>query len=207
MTRSELMEDVAHVRALAEQGRAAPLLGGGHFLGWGLLLCATYAAHYAIVTQIAAGPGLGAWLGGLWAGFGVTGTIMAQVLGRRIRDRPGLGSVGNRANRSIWAGVSLALLAIVLGALLRMIMFRDYAAPDTILPAAFALYGAAMIGSFSLSGEKMLRTFGGAAIAVGAIAGVITPLPEMYLFGSAGALVVLAWPGILLLRREPAAAV
>lgn len=206
MLNSQIAEDLAEVRALAEQGRAAPLLSGGHFLGYGLLLCSAWAAHYAILKQIGFGPGLGAWLGGLWAGFGISSALMNWALRRRLRGRPGRGSVGNRGDRAMWTGVSLALLAIVIGALLRMVVFHDFAAPNTILPAAFALYGAAMIGSASLSGEKLLMRFGAVAIGMGCVAGIIANLPEMYLLGACAALVVLAWPGILLMRREPAAA-
>lgn len=206
MLNSQIAEDVALARALAEQGRSAPLLSGGHLLGYGVLLCAAWTAHYAILKQIGNGPGLSAWLGSLWAGFGISSSVMNWALRRRLLGRPGLGSVGNRGDRAMWAGVSLALLAIIIGALLRMVLFHDFAAPNTILPAAFALYGAAMVGSFLLSRERMLLAFGMTALVVGCVAGTIASLPEMYLLGACAALVVLAWPGILLMRREPAAA-
>lgn len=206
MLDSQIADDLAQARALAEQGRAAPLLSGGFFLGYGLLLCAAWGAHYAMLKQIGVGPGLGAWLGSLWAGFGVCSVVMNWGLRRRLQGRPGRGSTGNRGDRAMWTGVGFALLAIIIGALLRMILFRDFAAPNTILPAAFALYGAAMIGSASLSGERLLLGFGAASIAVSCVAGIIAYLPEMYLLGACAALVVLGWPGILLIRREPAVA-
>lgn len=202
----DVLDDVAHMRTLAEQGRNAPLLSGGHLLGWGALLCVTWAAHYFVLTSTNNGDKLGFGLGALWAGFGLVGAFMGAIMRRRLRGRPGLGSVANRGDRAVWAGVLLALLAVVFGALLRMVLFRDFAAPNTILPAAFALYGAAMISTSMLSGEKALLAFGALSIGIAAIAGVIANLPEMYLLGSAAALIVLAWPGILLLRREPAAA-
>lgn len=201
-----LAEDMALVRALAEEGRAAPLLSGGHMLGWGLLVSAAWAGHYGIISQIASHASWGPWMGALWGGFGIAGLILSALLRRRLKGRPGHGSVGNRGDRAIWIGMQLALLACVLGALLRMALFHDNAAPNTILPVALALYGAAMVSTGRLSGQAMLQGFGLLAIGLGCVAGVIASLPQMYLLGSAAALLVLALPGALLLRREPAAA-
>jgi len=206
MTRSELLEDIAYVRTLAEEGRAAPLLGGAYFVGWGLLVSAAWAGHYAIITNLP-DTQWGQWLGGMWFGFGVVGGVMSLALQRRVRGKPGASSVGNRGERAVWMGIGFALTAIAIGAILRMAVFGEITAPNTILPAAMTLYGAGMIATAKLSGEKLLHPFGLVAVAFGFCMGVIANLPIMYLLGSIAALFVLVLPGALLLRREPSTVV
>jgi len=206
MTRSELMQDLAYVRTLAEEGRSAPLLGGAHFVAWGLLVAAAWAGHYWVISNYTQAE-LGMPLGILWGGFGVLAGVMSVILQRRMRGKPGLSSGGNRAERAIWEGISLAMFAIALGAILRMAVFKDFDAPNTILPAAVALYGAGMIATARFSKEKVLQVSGVAAVVFGLALQVIANEPYVYLLGSAGALVVLVIPGIILLRREPSAVV
>lgn len=206
MSRGELMDDLAYVRTLAEEGRSAPLLGGAHFVAWGLLVSAAWMGHYWVITNYAQTE-LGQPLGLLWGGFGVVAGLMSVILHRRMRGKPGLSSGGNRAERAIWEGIGMALFAIAVGSIVRMAVFKDFDAPNTILPAAVALYGAGMIATARFSNETILRVSGVAAVILGLGLQVIANEPYVYLLGSAGALIVLVIPGILLLRREPSAVV
>ncbi len=64
------------------------------------------------------------------------------LLRMRTRDKPGLTAIGTRAERTLWTGAATALMAVVIGSIARMFITSDPTAPNAILGAAFALYGA-----------------------------------------------------------------
>ena len=204
MSQEELIRDVAYARALAEEGRRAPLLGGAYLVFWGLLNAAAFAGHWAILSGLA--PDIEASpFAVLWLGYGVAAAAGMVVLRSRARAKPGLGSVGARAEQSIWNGSALALGAIVLGSIARMTLDQDVYAPNAIFGAAFAIYGIALFGVARLSGHTWLTGFALVSAATAALLCAFANQPWAYLVAAAGALAVLAAPGLVLLRREPAA--
>lgn len=202
MTRSELLEDIAYVRTLAEEGRAAPLLGGAYLLGWGLLTAVAWVGHYWIATQ-SSPQYLGLW----WMGFGVCAITMMAVLNRRLRGKPGMSSIGNRAERAVFKGVGLAFAAITIGSLLRMMVFQEWTAPNVIAPTAITLYGLALVAISRMSGQRMLEGFGGLALLISFAMHVLMHQPYTYLIGAGAILLTVALPGAILLRREPSTVV
>jgi hypothetical protein len=88
-----------------------------------------------------------------------------------------------------------------------MFISNDPSAPNAILGAAFALYGAALFGTASLSGQTWLRGFGWLSVAVAANAAMFADQNWVYVIASIGSLLALVWPGVILLRREPSAIV
>lgn len=205
MTREEMLADLAYARTLAEEGRHAPLLGGPHLLFWGLLNAAAFAAQYAILEG--ALPLEGSSFATLWISYGVIAAIGMAFLRARTRNKPGLTAIGTRAERAFWTGASAALIAIVVGSIARMLITGDPTAPNAIFGAAFGLYGAALIGTAALSEQAWLRTFGVLAALVAGVLCLFANQNWAYLVASLGSLLVLAWPGIVLLKREPSAIV
>jgi hypothetical protein len=206
MTRDEMLADLAYARTLAEEGRHAPLLGGAYLLFWGVLNAAAFAMQFAILEGFL--PLLdGAAFAALWIGYGVVAAIGMTLLRMRTRTKPGLTAIGTRAERALWTGAGIAVMAVVIGSIARMFMTSDTAAPDAILGAAFALYGAALFGTASLSEQTWLRGFGWLSVAVAANVCMFAGQSWVYVIASIGSLLALSWPGIILLRREPAAVV
>ena len=205
MTREELLADLAYARTLAEEGRHAPLLGGAHLLFFGLLNAAAFAAQYAILER--ALPHEGSSFAVLWMSYGVIAGIGMAFLRARTSTKPGLTAIGTRAERAMWTGAGVALIAIVGGSIARMIISNDPTAPNAIFGAAFALYGAALLGTASLSEQNWLRTFGWLSVFVAGVLCLFANQSWAYLVASIGSLLVLAWPGVVLLKREPSAIV
>jgi hypothetical protein len=205
MSQENLIEDLAYVRALAEEGKHAPLLGGAFLVFWGALNTAAYLAHWAIGADFISFAG-DADYAALWALYGVTAGVGSFVLSARLNDKPGTSAIGVRAERAIWAATAIGIGAIAVGAIIRMAIERDFLAPNTIPPAALAFCGAALIATAALSGQKWLGGFGVvsmlAALAVGAFANA----PGIYLCSAAFSAATLIVPGLVLLRREPAQA-
>ena len=206
MTRDELASDLAYVRAMAEEGRHAPLLGGSHFLFWGVLNAVTYSLHWAVLEGfIATGGGQAfAWL---WAGYGVIAAIGMTTLRGRISDKPGKSSLGVRAERAIWAGVSVAIVIIALGCIARMVIDNDPTAPNNIMAPVLALFGTALTATAMLARENWLKLFAIVAYAFALVVGAFANAAWAYPLAAVANFIVLAIPGIVLLRREPAAIV
>lgn len=207
MTREELVQDLSYVRAMAEEGRHAPLLGGSFLLFWGLLNAAAYLVQWLLLTGQVPGGSTGIGFAVLWIGYGVIGGVGSGVLGRRVKTKPGKSAIGVRAEHAVWRGVGIAIGAVAIGCILRMFIEHDAQAPNTIMGPAFALFGASLTVTSMMSGQKWLGMFAALSYAAAILFGVFANETGIYLVAAAASLVVLAAPGIVLLRREPSAVV
>jgi hypothetical protein len=206
MTREEILQDLAYARSLAEEGRHAPLLGGAYFVFWGLLNAAAFTAHWAVLEGHIPYAN-GAAFAAVWSVYGVIAGVGMFFLAQRIRQKPGLTSIGVRAEGAMWRGAGLAILAVVIGSLARMIIESDPTAPNAIFGAAFALYGAALFGTAKLSQQTWLAAFAWLSFAVAFTLCLFANQSWAYLNAAAGSLLVLLAPGLVLLRREPSSIV
>lgn len=204
MTRDEMLADLAYARTVAEEGRNAPLLGGSYLLFWGLLNGTAFATHYAVLEDML--PAMdGRSFGLLWGGYGIVAALGMTLLRIRARAKPGVASIGTRAERALWSGAAIAVLAVVIGSIARMMSTGDVSAPNAILAAAFALYGAALFGTASLSQQTWMRGFGWLAVGVALNAAMFANFNWVYVIAAIGSLLALCVPGLILLKREPAA--
>ncbi|MGD9979179.1 MAG: hypothetical protein AB7H66_11000 [Hyphomonadaceae bacterium] len=204
MTRDEMLADIAYARTLAEEGRHAPLLGGSYLVFWGVLNAVAFAAQYGILVGLLPLAD-GASYAALWIGYGVIAGVGMTLLRMRTRTKPGLTTIGARAERALWGGAAIAVMAVAIGSIARMFQTGDPSAPNAILGAAFALYGAALFGTASLSQQTWLRGFAWLAAGVALNVCMFATQDWVYVIASVGSLLALTWPGIILLRREPAA--
>lgn len=206
MSREELAADLNYARALAEEGRHAPLIGGAYLVLFGALLAITYSAHWAIF--------IGVWpilpqqmLGIIWFGFGIAAGLGCALLNFRVRQLPGGAAVSNRVDRQVWQGVAISILVVVAGTMLRSTLQGDASAPNAIMASGFGLYGCALYVTAALSSESWLRAFAFLAwLASGLMWFFIDP-PTIYLLGAGAAVMVLLVPGLIQMRREPKALV
>lgn len=206
MTREEMLQDLAYARSLAEEGRHAPLLGGAYLMFWGVLNAAAFATQWALLEQLLPLAG-GAAFAILWLSYGALAAIGMTLLRMRTRTKPGLTAIGARTERAVWTGAGAAVLAVVIGSIARMMLTGDTAAPNAILGAAFALYGTALFATASMSEQTWLRAFGWLAISVAGTLCLFANANWAYLVAATGSLLALAWPGLILLKREPSAVV
>ncbi len=202
MTREELLQDLAYARTLAEEGRHAPLLGGAYLVFWGVLNAVAFAAQFAILTGLLPLAG-GAAFAVLWISYGVVAFIGMMLLRNRTRAKPGLTAIGARAERALWSGAAIAVMAVAIGSIARMFIAGDIAAPNAILGAAFALYGAALFGTASLSEQTWLRGFSWLSVGVALNVCMFANYSWVYVIAAVGSLLALVLPGIILMRREP----
>jgi hypothetical protein len=198
-------DDLAYLRHLSESGAKAPLIGGRFMAWWGFLLVIAYIAqNYAVQGMIGDGNFI---FGIIWGSFGIVGMIGNAVLARSIEGKPGQGSAGNLAMRSVWAAGAWSIGAMVVGTACLSINRQPLAfGPqpwDFIVPVAFTSYACAMGVTGTLAGSRLLKiAAAGAVIFVGLFTALIRE-PDRYLIVAAAAALIVMLPGLLLVRAEP----
>jgi hypothetical protein len=202
MTKDEIANDLAYVRSLAEEGRHAPLIGGGFLVFFGVVLSVAYAIQWAFLTDLF-GRVPGEAYGYLWLGYGVVATLGGIAGGLRVSKLPGAASVVNRVDRAVWQSVSLGICVVVAGCIWRMVSAQDWTAPNAIMAAAYAMFGIALNVTASISNYKWLRIFALLAFAVSVPMWVYRDEPWAYLMAAIAGIVVLVVPGVTMMRREP----
>jgi hypothetical protein len=204
MTRDQMQsvhDDIAFMRALAEEGSQAPLLGGGVTASAGLIFGAAAVVHWMIQEHVLQVPALGIMAAWLIAGCLFAGAMMVVL--RRVAAMPGAGSPLNRAVGSAWSGVGFAIFVSFLG-----LAAMAYSVKNPIIFNAFpvlilALYGAAWSVAADFSRKGWIRVVALASF-VGAVVMGLMATSSMQMLAYAAALLLLAFvPGLLLLRQEP----
>lgn len=201
MTREEMLQDINYARALAEEGRQAPLIGGGYFVMFGVLLAICYVVQWGVLAGLL--PFQPNFIGVVWAGFGLAALIGGALLSARIRKLPGGAAIPNRVDRHVWQGVMAAILVVVAGTVTRAALVGDFSAPNAIVASGFGFYGVALYATATAGGHAWLRNF---AIQAWILSGMIWFFLDkswIYLLAAGGCIAVLAVPGLVMMRREP----
>ena len=200
--KSETMtDDLAFVRQLAEEGATTPALTGRFSVWWGALLTVMLVVHWSSVSGF--GPVSGGQIGFVWLGMAIIGVIGASILGRNLDEKPGAYGPVNRVASRIWPVIGCGIFAYV-GAIVFVVAVRGQSPVlfDTIMPAAFLLYGAASMAENVLtrSGSLIVPVL---CIVFCAALVALVALPAQYLVAALGVVLTQVVPGILTLRAEP----
>ena len=195
-------DDIAYIRALAEEGRNTPVLGGGVLIVAGTVFGIASLIHYGIDSGlIAAEPVVYnyVWLGALVLFFiGLIG------LKSKIRSKPGARSAVTRAVGAGWMGVGLGIFTMALSMAILSYKLQSEV-PVFLFPSLiFALYGAGWAVSATMSGHKWQWWLAiGGWVGAPAIASLIGT-PVLWLGYAAGLVLLALIPGLILVRQEPA---
>lgn len=204
MTKEQLQDvraDIAFMRALAEQGSQAPLLGGGIIAAAGAIFGLASVIHWMIQSDILQ---VSPWFFMVnWIGAGAVFGIACTLLIRRARGQPGMQSAMNRATSSAWSAVGFSIFVTFLG----MMAVAWTSKSDTVFylfpVMILALYGAAWTVAADFTRKTWIRLVALASFASAVLMGLLTNHP-MQMLAYAGALFFLALvPGLILLRQEP----
>ncbi|HYE45043.1 MAG TPA: hypothetical protein VEA44_04635 [Caulobacter sp.] len=204
MTKEQLQsvrDDIAFMRALAEEGSQVPMLGGGISAAAGLIFGAASVIHWLMQSDILRVNG---WFYMVnWVGAGVVFGVICSLLIKRSRSQAGANSSVNKATGSAWSAVGFAIFTTFLGmCAIGWVTKSDdvfYIFPVMIL----ALYGSAWSVAADMSGKGWIRIVALASFAGAVLMGLLTNHP-MQMLAYAAALLLLAFvPGVILMRQEP----
>ncbi len=203
---AELASDLAYVRALAEEGRDAPLLSGGYFLLWGGLMGAAALAFFlGLVGVVSYGRG-GAFIP--WAAAVLIGWVGSILLARRYKTRPGTFTLGNRTASATWRAVGVFITLFWVALLFAHDNFTAFGVPRYFLfflmfPLSFGVYGIAFYATAVAARANWLKLFAllSCGFSIGAL--FLAGSVYQYLLGAVGCFLCVALPGYLLMREEP----
>lgn len=203
MTKTDLMADLDFASQIAKDGANAPLVGGPIGLWWGVLLTFTFSLHYLISTQALAVPH--AWLGWLWVSFGVIGSLGSYLLGRRVGQKAGAGSMLNKVESYAWMMFAFTMLSLAIGVLLNLIL-NDGTVELWTLILIFGFAGQGLVYGLTakLTGHGWLHfaAFGGftmAAVTMSFYGDAI-----VYLIAALGTVITVIIPSVLSIRKAAA---
>jgi len=205
MTQDALREDLSYLRKMAQAGETAPLLGGRFLLWWSGLTALVILTHWSVVTGTAPFGAEALWP--LWLGYIVIGSAGSAGLGLTIRNKPGLGSTGNRVESAVWQSAGAAtgayFLGVAAGALNGYLPAAYY---NTILPVALAAYGLAWMTVARVTRRNLLYLPALAALAGAGAGAALSATHWVYPVSAAALIISTLAPGWLMLRAEPRSA-
>lgn len=204
MTQDQLQsvrDDIAFMRALAEEGSQTPLLGGGVMALAGLIFGGASVVHWLIQSEILRVP---PWFFMVnWVSAGVIFGIICTLLIRRSNQKPGATSPVNKATSSAWSAVGFAIFATFVSITAVAYVTKSEAVFYVFPVMILALYGAAWTVAADMSHKLWIRGVALASFAAAVGMGLMAGHP-MQMLAYAAALILLALvPGLILLRQEP----
>jgi len=204
MTRDQVQsvhDDIAYMKALAQEGRQAPLLGGSILITAGLVFGLASIVHYGIDSGLIALPPVSYAF--LWGAAGLIFFAVLMVQIRRTDRKPGAQSAANRAAAAGWMGVGLGVFVMSLS--MTVISWKVQSdIPFMIFPSLiFALYGAGWAVSATMSDQKWQWRLAIACWIAAPLIAFLTGSPLMWLGYAAGLFAFALLPGVLLVRQEP----
>jgi hypothetical protein len=197
-----LRDDIAFMRALAEEGAATPMLGGSILLAAGVIFGVAQGAGLLLQMSGRDAP----WLqSGLPLGAMALFFIVLALLRRRLGSRPGANSPVNRATSAAWRGVGSAVVVLAAAFMLVAWRFNDWKVFALFGPVLFSLYGAGWLVSAAMTrlGWMTLVGYASFGLALGAAAAAQQTILAVGL-QIAGLLLLVALPGFILMRQAPA---
>jgi hypothetical protein len=195
------LDDLSRLRAIAEQGRSAPLLGGWQLILWGGAMMLALLINWAVIEQILPWPDYTlafSWFGIVFAAWGGS-----ALLGRRQAGEPGALSVGNRVERAVWTTAGAFLLILAVALLVRGLLSTDPGAWSlfaTMTPVTFGVYAVALHAGAVASNGNTAGPYVLAALAFAAATAFLIGDPAQYLVAAAGIALVTILPGLGHLR-------
>lgn len=194
-------DDIAYMRALAHEGRHAPLLAGPVLVTAAIVFGAANLGQWAIQAGVVVlGPWAPLWL---WIGAGVVfGGALTMLIGR-MRGKPGFNSSGNKAVGAAWSGMGYGVFATWLGLVALSVRTGDWSWMMVMPTVVLVAYGAAWMVGAAMTHARWMN-----ATAILAYAGAVAVAwfadrAAIYLVFTAVLVGVALIPGLILMRQEP----
>lgn len=194
-------DDIAYMRALAHEGRHAPLLAGPVLVTAAVVFGAANLGQWAIQSGLLqVDPFAQLWL---WIGAGVVFALALTVLIGRMKGKPGFSSSGNKAVGAAWSGVGYGIFVTWLGLVALSVKTENWmwmmAMPTIVLVA----YGSAWMVAAAMTRARWMSVI--ALLAYGGAVAVawFSDGPGIYLVFTLVLAAVALIPGLILMRQEP----
>jgi hypothetical protein len=194
-TTQTLRDDIAFVRALAEEGRQSPYRGGIS-LAAGVIWGSASLYTWSVASQLWRPPGGMSSIGWSWMAAMAAFAIVGVPLGM-YRSR----SDTNRIAAAAWSGVGLACWTISLGAGLAIWRTHQYAVGAMVPPMIMALYGSGWLVGAVAFRAPWQRWIGGLCLLSSLALAFTAARVEEYLVFALSLYLLAGLPGLLAVLR------
>jgi hypothetical protein len=204
MTNDQLQsirDDLAYMKALAEEGRRAPLLGGAILVAAGVIFAPTSVVHWAIEADVLE-VGRQALLP-LWLGAVAIFLVALFVLKTRLANRPGANAIANKVSGAAWGGLGGASFAIGVSLFIAAWKTENTLFLALFPPVILALYGVAWAVAAAVSDRKWMTGVSLGGFAASILSAWFVGEAAQWLVYTAALLLLTAAPGLALMREEP----
>ena len=196
-----IQDDIAYMRALAHEGRHAPLLAGPILVTAAVVFGVANLGQWALLSGvIEASPWAPVWL---WIGAGAVFGVALAVLTGRMKGKPGFNSSGNRAVGAAWSAVGYGIFVTWMGLMAMGLQSGDWSVMKVMPTVVFVAYGSAWMIAGAMTRVRWMTVTGILsyidAVVVGWFAGDV----GMYLVFTLVIFAVALVPGLILMRQEP----
>lgn len=197
--------DLARLRAIAEEGRNRPLLGGPSLIVWGAAIAAAALFNWLVLGRMIAVPNWSISL--VWFGLMGGAGVVASRFHRGHADTDAALSNANRVSRAVWlmAGAFLGTLAVGL-TLYAIHAMRSgggeasFGALSVMAPVTFGTFGIALAATAVAGEARWLLRFAWASLAFTVVTAVLLGQLAQHLVMAAGAVAVGVLPGLRMLH-------
>lgn len=194
-----LREDVAFMRALAEEGRSGPLLGGPILVAAGVAFGGASLWQYAALSGWVGDPDTALGLGWIISGFAFGAAMLLFV--RRTRAQRGAAATINKGVNAAWTGVGFAIFAMFGALILATVRTGEEVIFYLINPIILGLYGAAWSVAGAFSERPWIKGVAGLCLIFAVATGWLTGTKEQSLVYALALLCVAILPGLALMRQ------
>ena len=196
-----IQDDIAYMRALAHEGRHAPLLAGPVLVTAAVVFGAANLGQWAIQSGLLrVDPWAQLWL---WIGAGVVFGVVLTVLIGRMKGKPGYNSSGNTAVGAAWSGVGYGIFVTWL-ALITLSVKTDNWVWMTVMPTiVLVAYGSAWMVAAAMTRARWMSITALASYAGAVAVAWFSDSPAIYLVFTGVLAAVALVPGLILMRQEP----
>lgn len=202
-TMQTLQADIGFLKAVAEEGRTTPVLGGSILVAAGAVYGVASLLHWAILTGLIAAP---PWaFAVVWFGATVLFLGVLRLLDGRLSPAKSR-TTANRVAGLAWQGVGWTIFALV--ASTALVSWRaNSAIPTLLLPSVIlALYGLGWSVVAAVSRTGWIWLTAASAYAGAIIVAAFCTSPAVFLMFAAALVLLAIAPGVTLMRQARAAA-
>lgn len=201
MTKEQILADLDYASSLAKDGANTPLLGGSIGVMWGCLLIPTLILHGLTLIEVI--PMAPQNVGFFWMVYGILGTILSIILGKRIDQKPGAQSTLNKVGTAL--GISLGILIFTFAITTVFTVIKGglpFYIYNLILVFAFGLMTLNYAVLAHLSGLNYLRLTAILAGSFMVISLLMVTQHHVYFVAAAGVLLTQIIPSVIELKNE-----
>ena len=202
---SNTQEDLAYVRAMAEEGRNVPLVGGVHFMLWGGIIGTAALISWFDKGGIISLPFNDIWL---WTGAVALGWIAGLLMGRRTARAPGATTFGNKTAAAAWFGCGAFITIFWFSILFAEMLGVNGEFPVGYLgmamfPVVFGLYGLAFLVTSVATNSSWMKWVAYASWAISSALIFSVGTYHFLLLSALGTYAVVFVPGYILVKNQP----